>query len=513
MTLAISTPHRVNTNSKTIVKRTNVSNLRSDRQQIAQLLFGKSLGNVSFAGNQQLSKVEQQIIDIFTDPGLKSAIVTSHTRPDIDAYATTVGVTELLTDRGVKVFPFNADTHMAVANNMPTMKKGVNAAQLIQKPGSVSQGLADLSIDKADIAVITDSARPDMITTKPVKIIAKNAKRVIIIDHHGDLPGGKTNLELWQEKFAEFGLEKEQIIYWREKRGSASEMVAELDQAVQKQTNLPFYAGHRLLLAAGIADDVGCIFPQKGEPDEIKFSRPSEKSVIDQQGKEVSITRAMYDWLIATSGVSKKNIDIKSIARLALPEELDKMVDGLIDGTVQVDGIEVKTATKEDPFAYLYIKDSTEIQNLATKSGVKIKDLNDDILKRLEDKINEDVHVGVMAFIKDIGQDEEKSFSMNIRSYGYESLDGETYIPGHVFCNALAKNIITTLKLEIGGRGGGHANACGFNSLPCICFKEDALPIITEMVNDLVDSSDLTLIPESLQFKQQENKPSFRMIA
>jgi nanoRNase/pAp phosphatase (c-di-AMP/oligoRNAs hydrolase) len=477
------------------------------RSQLAYVLFKKPLPeSLTFGWSKQVTDIEAKILDTLTDPSVKSAIVAAHTRPDADAYGSNIGLSAILKSRGVNVQAIIDDKKPARFTQMPSPEKNVTATEFVKSFKELTP--ADV-IKNPDVTIIADTGIPDLTTPDVIKALA-TGKTIIVIDHHGDSTEGPTNKEIWTKALVDQGADPNNILYWREERASAAEMVGELDREIAQEAkikNIPgydtnYYKGYRLAVAGGIIGDVGGLQTHKGNADNIKLARLSDKKVQSETGKFESITRNIFDWLVNTSGVKKSTIDMKSITRISLPEEVSVIIDDVIDGHYKSRDIDVKTATKDDPLAYLIIKNwgffgyLSSLANKKSKGGAKItpSDIYKEVKKRVEEKIVLDNNVGLML----LGNEFKNNFSLSIRSYGYNALDGEAYQQGHVFTNALARKVVDSLINNKLGQGGGHDNATGFRSNDGVSIKE-AMPIIESTLKEFIKDKDLRKVPQELQ--------------
>lgn len=492
----------------------NLKIVAPERGQLSKLLFGKKASqNITFGWSKNVDPVQEKILDLLTDGSIKSAVVGGHKRPDGDAYGSVIGIAGVLKSLGVSVFPVIDDNPPGSFLQMPSALEKYKATDYIKRPSEVSAALKNFKIKNPDVAIMVDTPYPDFITDDVSDLISK-AKKVIIIDHHPDDKGEPTNLEKWLGILVPKGVSPENVIYWREHRTSAAEMVGELDKEIAEendnrtiaQYNPCYYKGYRLAVAGGISADAGGIYTDKGNVDNIKIARLSKKKVQSPDGKLESITRNMFNWLVKNSEVKNEDVDIKGITRINLPDEQDLKLDYLLDGLIKAEGIEVKVPSETDPLGYIYIKDYTFLDNLVKEAQIanpKLKinqnDLTTELKKRFEEKITSDVNTGVSLLVK---ESKGGNCTMSIRSYGYETLEGETYIPGHVFTDGLATKINTALQDAGFGDGGGHSNAKGFRSNKGVGFKNDILPIIEKVIKENTEGIDIKQIPAETKAKK-----------
>ncbi|MGD9580311.1 MAG: hypothetical protein AB7V50_02985, partial [Vampirovibrionia bacterium] len=321
--------------------------------------------------------------------------------------------------------------------------------------------------------------------------------------HHPDQEGEPTKYEKWALALQEINLPKDKILYWREKRASAAEMVSELDQEMVKESsirkidhyNKNFNHAYRLAVATGIITDANGTTTQIGEIDKTKFGRLSYQT---NPESGLSKTRHEFQWLINNCDIKKSEIDsTKMIDRLEIDPELLTKIDNIVSNKETLKGIKVKLPSKGDPLGYLYIQNWQGIEELSEQLGEKnistrliFKLLKSNML----DRLNNDINAGVYVLANNSN---DGRLYLTLRSYGYDQAAGELHKEGHVFGPDLASKIVNVLDPQVGS-GGGHKNACGFKSHKNINFETQVLPFIEEVVAKHVNKTpDLTVIPES----------------
>lgn len=491
-------------------KRSNQSFIEA-KNSLKSILFKPSVSkNVSFGWSTGLTKEQEQILDVLTDPSNKTAIVAAHTRPDGDAYGSCLGIAGILETLGTDVLPCIDDKPLAKFSQMPSAMENLTATEYINNAKKTRSLIHIQKIKNIDVAVITDTAVPERTTDRVIDLLSK-AGKIIIIDHHPDMAGEKTNKQQWLEVFKKRDVDTSNVLYWREHRESACEMIGELDQEVEKEAktdSLPhydpdYYKGYRLATAGGITTDVGCIPTEKGQVGKTVLFRLSKKRIQAENGQFQSITRNMFNWLINNCGIKKKDISLKATTRISLPKKLDKHIDNIINGKNTVPGIIVKTATKADPLAFVYIDDNSHLEEIALEANaingndaLNSRSIYLEMKKRIEEEIVISKNTGVMMIVSK--NKRYNSISGSIRSYGYNAMDGEGYIPGHVFTDKLATTLINKLKAKNLLAGGGHENACGFRLTDNVDFLKDVLPEIKTIVQQETQGKDLTVIPEKI---------------
>jgi nanoRNase/pAp phosphatase (c-di-AMP/oligoRNAs hydrolase) len=474
------------------------------RGQLANVLFNrKASQNITFGWSKNVSPTEEKILDILTDSRNKTAVVAAHSRPDGDAYGSNLGISAILERMGVEVFStIDSAPHLRF-EKMPSPQKGIYANEYIQKP-------EHNTLENPDLGIIADTAEPSLTSDAVLNQLA-SAKQIIIIDHHTDNLTGPTNQEKWESELIERGAKKENILYWREERASAAEMVGGLDKEIadeSKKRDIPgynpaFYPGYRLSIAGGIIDDVGGLFTEKGNADNIKLSRLSSKKVQAPEGKFESTTRHIFNWLLNNSGVKKSKIDMTGLTRITLPDKVSTIIDEVIDGKREYKGLDIKAASEDDHFAYIHIDkrsffyDMAKMANKLNNNNTRFQwyDIYREVKKRVEEKIVLDKDVG---FIMLLNSSFGNKISGSLRSYGVNGLAGEASVPGHVMTHKLAKQVVDALNNAGLVKGGGHDNATGFLSNPNVSFK-DILPIIENEYNKFVEGKDLRKVPEELK--------------
>lgn len=473
----------------------------SKRDNLSKVLFGcKSNNNkISFGWSKKLPEVEKEILDLLTSPAVKTVLVASHSRPDGDAYGSNIGVCGILES-------LNKDVHSIIdykpANNfaqMPSAVKNKTATQYVTTyPDRIKP-------DRFDVAVITDTADPKLTTDAVVDLMAK-ADKIVIIDHHPDY------FDKWMEALSKRGVSKDKILYWREDRTSAAEMIGELDKEIVKESKSRkiaqydpnYYHNYRLAIAGGILTDCGGLKTNTGNPDEVVISRLSKQKVKEPSGKFESVTRSIFNWLVKNSGLKQRDINFQNITRCSYPAEVDQMLDDVISGKLKVSSLDVKQASKDDVFTYIKVNDFNFYNDLADMTNSKVKkvrinsgDVSREVKKRMEEKIVLDKDVGALALIYEFS---DKTV-ISLRSYGYNALDGESYIPGHVFTDSLAKKIVDKF-IELGlGDGGGHENASALRLNPGVNLESEALPLIKKIIKEETEGKDLRKVPSHLKAK------------
>lgn len=477
------------------------NSLLHKKETLSKLLFGYSAPktNLTFGWSKNIPPQEKQILDLLTDPALKNVLVASHSRPDGDAYGSNIGVCGILESLGKNV---SSVIDYKPANSfakMPSPVPGNPATKYIKsKPDYVKQ-------DKFDLAVITDTPEPALTTDAVVDLMAK-AKKVVIIDHHPD------HFEDWKQALAKRGVSPDRILYWRETRCSAAEMIGELDREIVKESktrkiaqyNPEYYHNYRLAIAGGIITDCGGLNTDTGNPEKVKLARLSAQKEQDPSNKFVSITRSIFNWLTKNSGVKEKDINFQSITRCTFPDNVSQMMEDVMDGKLKADGIELKPASKDDLFTYVKIDNFNFFNKLADMTNAVVKDVKinsgdayREMKKRLEEKIVLDKDIGAVMIVLNFS---DKTI-LNFRSYGYNSLDGESYIPGHVFTDALSKKLVDKLAEAGLGEGGGHDNATGFRLNNNVDFYKDVLPLVKKVIDEETQGKDLRKVPDELMAK------------
>jgi nanoRNase/pAp phosphatase (c-di-AMP/oligoRNAs hydrolase) len=502
--------YRNNIHHKPAKKAVDQSNAK---KQLAKVLFGKTLpGNnlISFGWSKHLTEIETKILDVLTDPNNKVAIVTSHSYPDGDAYGSNLGIAGILESMGKQVHSVIDFRPKKSFQYLPSPDPALKANDYIQKPEHLE------SIKKSDIAVITDTGEPALLnenknhnTNKMLDLICKTSpKKIIIIDHHSDDKKGPTNYDMWLKQLKSRGIKEDNVLYWRELRASAAEMVSELDQELVKESkkrsipgyNPNFNHNYRLSVATGIITDAGGTTHPKGEVDKTRFNRLSYDKVTDKTGKQISKTRYDFDWLINNCDIPKEEIDTtKCVSMPVLDQALIHKIRNIIDGKEKVDGIEVKTPTKNDPMGYIYIHKYSALNKMAKEAPEKW--LKGNVVYRIfksemAEKLMNDNNSGIWIIANKSG----KNTYLAARSYGYDTYNGEMYQNGHVFCNNLALKVINALEPQYGS-GGGHKNAAGFKSKDNVSFKKDILPVIKKVVEDYTRGRDIRELPDIEKLK------------
>lgn len=490
------------------------------RNKLSRELFGNSRitsAPIAFGWSQNISQEAQQILDVLTDPQYKVALVVSHSNPDGDSYGSSAGIAGLLTNMGKTVHSIIDDRHRRLAENLPSPDPDKSVLQYTKTPYDLEY------LGKTDVAVITDCSEPLMVKNrqsgklnKVFDLIERTApKKIIIIDHHIDQEGELTSKEKWIKEFKKRGFAPEDILYWRENRASASEMVAELDEEVAKESkirqipryNQNGYNEYRLATAVGILADADGIPTDKGEVDKTKFFRMSYKQVNPDGGKPVSTTRHSFEWLINNCGIPKSEVDMSDLLkRASVDKQVEDIIQKVVNNEIKIQGINVKVPTKDDPLGYIYIYDPYALKRIARMDPNQRmeEDLVFNIMKtKMNDKIKYDTNAGIYILAN---RGYNKKVTLSVRSYGYDYAMGEMYIPGHVFCSALALKIVGTLE-KIGlGSGGGHKNSAGFRFDIPINFERDVVPIIRPVIKEYMKDKDIREIPrDKYPVKKGEN--------
>lgn len=493
-------------------KTNNLPSSLSNRNELSKLLFGRvSNSNVSFGWSKGVAPEEEKILNILTDPSIKTAMVGAHSRPDGDAYGSTIGLCGILQRMGVRVFPTIDDKKPADFANMPSSNKCFTATELMKDVKGTVETLNKENITNPDVAIIADCANPTMPSPELVQSFAK-AKNIIIIDHHPDQNGEPTNKEQWIKTFEEKGVDAKNITYWREERVAAAEMIGELDKEVDieakkgsiAQHNPEYYKNYRIAIASGIYTDAGGVNGTKGNTDNISIARLTDKKIQSESGKFESITRNVFNWLLENCGIKKAEIDINSASRASLPKEIELIIDDVLDGKKQIKGIFIKPTTENDHVYCYYQNNWYGLNDLADRankingnSNLTAGDVRSIIKHKLEDKIVQDKNNGLTIIAGN--NPKNNSFALSLRSYGYEALKGETYIKGHVFTDKLATEAMDALKDAGLGEGGGHANATGMRGSDNVNFMNDALPVILKTYKEKTAGKDLRAIPDYLK--------------
>jgi nanoRNase/pAp phosphatase (c-di-AMP/oligoRNAs hydrolase) len=491
-------------------KQTYPASLQSKeaRTELANLLFGKSIpqsAHISFGWSEQTTAVEREILDILTDSKYKSAIIAAHTFPDGDALGSCIGMAGILESLGKQVYPIIDFRPKKTFANLPSPRAEITANEYIKTPESINK------FKMADLAIITDTGEPSLLSQKRESndnavldtILKTKPQKVIIIDHHSDDNKGKSNKQIWHKALKERGVSEKDILYWREPRASAAEMVSELDKEIVDESKTRAINGYkpdalhhyRMAVATGILTDANGSLHPKGEVDKTKFARMSYKKVTGPEGNKVSTTRYDFDWLVNNSDIPKTEIDTSQyVERIELSDTLLKKISNIVDGKETIAGIKVKTPGPGDPLGYINIDNWAGIDRLAREweedniSGRFIYKL---IKSRMCDKLMEDKNAGVYVLANRSG----KNTFLTVRSYGYDYYHGEMYEKGHVFGNDLALKVINALE-PMHGSGGGHKNAAGFKSHKYVNFEKTMLPIINKIVGEYVKNNDIKEIPQ-----------------
>ena len=497
----------------------NINKFNSDanKNELSKLLFGsRPSQNITFGWSKdiKIGSVEEKILNILTDPKNKLAIVGAHSKPDGDAYGSNLGIAGILKSMGVKAYSLIDDYPAKRFFHMPSPIQGKNATDFIMQPKDAQRLIGNKPID---IAVITDTAVPERAqdfhkNDNLVKMAAK-AKNIIVIDHHPDSEGDISNEQQWKNAFAKYGANPDNVLYWRELRTSACEMIGELDKEIVDESKKgtlegynPKYNAYRLAIAGGLYTDTGATGSTKKD---IRIARLSEKKVQAEDGKFMSSTRYIFNWLLDKCGLKDNAINFHKITSLPVPNSTKKQIESVVNGDKKVPGIEVKKATKNDPLSYIFITDrnylndtARELTQINKKKGSNIgKIYSSDVYKEFKEyaqHLERNKDIGILVVVSEFKDKDTGKihFSASIRSYGYNTLKGETYEPGHVFADGAATVITNALKKAGLGTGGGHNNSTGFISNDNVTFKDDALPVIEKVVKEFIKDKDLRSIPK-----------------
>jgi len=297
--------------------------------------------NISFGWSQYVKQnpIEEKILDTLTDSSVKIAVTASHIKPDGDAYGSSIGVAGILENMGVKVYTVVNDFPCFQFSNMPSIFSNKTAPEYVDRPDIVSEYIKKDNIAKFDVGVITDCAVPNLTKNsqdgdinKTLDLVSQS-KKVIIIDHHPDSPkspanpNGDTNEELWRDALGKRGVVPENVLYWRELRESASEMIAELDKEITDEAKRGKsvykynvrYPQYRIATASGIFTDTGGVYDKNNQ---LKLARKSEKKVKNNDNKFESTTTYYLKWLLNNSGVNKSKINLEETTITPLPERV-----------------------------------------------------------------------------------------------------------------------------------------------------------------------------------------------
>ncbi|MGD9580310.1 MAG: bifunctional oligoribonuclease/PAP phosphatase NrnA [Vampirovibrionia bacterium] len=476
------------------VRNNNLSKLLPD------VLFGKTLpatANISFGWSKHLTELEKNILETITDPTNKNIMVSSHIKPDSDACGSNIGICGILESLNKNVYSIINDNIPKIYGCYPSAIDTIEVEDYIK-------GIKELNkVEKLDVAIFTDTVTPLLLNcnrdektnTLLDAVLKKNPKKVIIIDHHPDEKNKPSNYNLWKKELLKRGFKEENILYWRENRASASEMVAELDHEIQLESpkrsitnyNPNYYHGYRLSPALGIANDAGG--PIHSDINEIKFQRLSKQKAPDT---DISKTRYYFDWLINNSGINRKNVNLKDFACFGPSNKILDELKGILDGKLILEGVEVHLPTKNNPLGYIIIDNMKGIDEYVEKNKNQMviqRYLLNNIKFNMFDRLQNDKNAGVFVLAKKMSNN---NYYLTIRSYGLNELDGELYTKGHVFGESLAQQITDNLPESL-GVGGGHANSTGFKSHKNVDFKTQLLPIIQKTVDRYVkENPDLT---------------------
>lgn len=477
------------------------------RNQLSQVLFNKPLSKqVRFGWSAHATKnvVEKNILDLLTSPNVKTAITAAHARPDGDAYGSSIGLAGILKNQGKKVYTAINDFPAVQFSKMPSPKfkkvdgqfVNVPATRYVSRPDSITRYMQQDHIDRPDVGIVSDCAVPNMtqnslfekVENKTLDLIAK-AKKVVVIDHHPDSPNSPTNKEIWTSALNQRGVDSKDVLYWREIRESASEMVGELDKEIKDESKKGVikyndsHPAYRLATASGIFTDAGGAY-KNGD---LKLSRYSKPMEVEKDHIE-SPTGYYMKWLLNNSGENPKNVNLRKFTSLEIPDHLHKAMKDVMNNKVKVEGVDIKAPSQESPLGIIHIKNNNFFKTISdeiNESGInnfKLRPGN--IAKEFKEEaqsLNRDKNMGVLLMVTDINKG-EKSFVMSTRSYGVESANGDLAEKGHIINDGAAKRIVNALNEAGVGTGGGHANACGFKSFDGKDFMKDAYPIIQKVL-------------------------------
>jgi hypothetical protein len=359
------------------------------KKSLAQILFAnrQSGKNISFGWSSYLPKIETDVLNLLTDPSVKSVLVLAHKGPDRDAYGSDVGICGILKRLGKRPYPLVDSRPEYNFKAMPSVKPDKPAVEYIcHRTSSMLEWLKKEEVEQLDVAVITDTAVPHLTTSDAIKLVA-TAKKIIFIDHHKDTEGQHSNLEKWMEAFREYkpDLKDEDVLYWRQdNRVAASEMVGDADREVclefdRIQKNIPtdpdnvawantydqgYYTGYRAAMAAGIIND------SKGKintDDKPEFSFVADYQVPDDSGRNVNSTRFIFDWLVNSSETPMSKM--KEILASTIPTWIFAETRDIIKGKKVYDGITVIPATEENPLSLLMVEELSNLPKLGNVSN------------------------------------------------------------------------------------------------------------------------------------------------
>lgn len=487
----------------------NISGEKNVGQQkvlLAKELFGKQVPaskEISFGWSDYLSDVETEILETITDPANRKILVSAHSFPDGDAYGSSVGMAGVLKSLGKKVNVVIDYRPKKTFQNCPSPVEYMTTTEYVREANAFKE------IKKVDLAIITDTAEPYMLNyNKKARgnkmlqnIVERKPKKIIIIDHHPDEPDEVPNKEKWLKALRLCGYKDENVIYWREKRASAAEMVSEIDQEVVKESrvrDLPeydpnSYHGYRLMVATGIITDAGGTETEKGKILDTKFARLSYKKPAPGVNPPVPATRHDFEWLIKNSGVPVEDIDKSElISHRLLDPVIASTIKDVVYGKEHFEGIEVKRPSKGDPFGYVLIDNWKGIEQFADEKEIPTNLVYKIIKSQMVESLYDDKNAGFMVLANHTRSDET---FLTLRSYGYDYTKGELHKEGHVFGDSLSIKACSYLE-KYYGSGGGHKNACGFKSHKNVDFKTMILPRIQEVVDAYITKNpELDQIP------------------
>lgn len=475
-------PTFINSNNRSLNFQRNQKPITNSvfRQQLGNLLF-KTSNNISFGWSQNVkSDVEKRILDTLTDTTNKNAVVSAHVCPDGDAYGSLIGIAGILKKMGVNVYPIIDDKPLQSVYKMPSAIETIPAIQYVQTTTPLLNDIKTGKVKDLDLAIITDTSIPELSNSKTIDILAK-AKKLIIIDHHPDSQRGPSNRALWEKELVNRGMEKENILYWRDSnRTSASEMTGELDKEIEEEDknkkianyDPSYYKDYRIAMAAGICCDAG----YDGE----NISRLSKNTVKEPDGKECNSTTNIFNWLKKNSNTDNSKANLSEYTHIILPEEINNKLDNILIGKLKVNGIEVKNATQDSPIKYIYMENKNALIEMASRVNIPgLKITKNDIYNEIRYKINQknpNKNDGLLILANKIVENSKKGtiskFNLSLRSEEGSLADG------------LATKVTKAL-VEAGiGSGGGHNNATGFRANSGLDFKTHALPVIEKAVKE-----------------------------
>lgn len=495
---------------------------------------------ISFGWSKNIANKSpaEEILQILTDKSNKTALVISHTNADGDAYGSNIGTAGMLNNLGIKAYSVIDDQPKKLFTRMPSIFEGQTATSFIKTTAQIEGELETQGISQVDLAIITDCSVPErtILSTKngeKILGLATKAKKIIIIDHHPDAKDQPSNEIQWKQALADKGISPENVIYWREVRASASEMIAQLDKELNDESNAgkldkykPGYQGYRLALASGIFSDTGAIGKFF---DRVRMARISEKSYFNGDLNAGNITRQMFNWLVNTCGIAKTNINFTETTSANLPDTIRTTLEKIVDGSVQMKDINVKQPSDNDPLGYIYFESldslkvlAEEANKLNAEKGIndKLNKLNaQDLYKEIFEiakRLDRNKDLGILLVANKLKPDKSGNYatSLTILSHGYDAVKGEINQEGHVFANNAAKQILEDLMAANLGKGGGHDNSKGMKSADNIDFYKDLLPVITNALKKCVITRE---IPDKVRFlmtlKDDSTKNTFSLAA